>query len=228
MSMPLMWMLQVFFLPFFHFFTWPDSLSYLVVIPTAGWTLSWTAPPSTPPHWANLSYNVLFVRRWHVWCSELSTLKQEGVLLFLSCPSHLFENWLLLHWQSVVVAGPFKVIKSIVISVHAPVLLSIALPNLPLAERHWCFKSTLISDKSFFKFIEEQITFYFKVNAPSETSSLFVWDVFNAYIRGQIISYTANMKKQKQTERQLLIDKIKNVAQQYTVDKNPNVYKTQM
>lgn len=95
--------------------------------------------------------------------------------------------------------------KSRVISNYAPVLLSVALPGFPHAERCWHFNSTLLSNNSFSKFMEEETPFFFQVNAPLETSSLVVWDVFKAYIRGQII-YTANIKRQNQNEWQLLID----------------------
>lgn len=67
--------------------------------------------------------------------------------------------------------------QSIVISDHAPVLLSMTLPDLPVAERR--FNSTLLSNNDFLKFME-QITLFFDTNALSETSSLTIWDALKA------------------------------------------------
>lgn len=68
--------------------------------------------------------------------------------------------------------------QSIVISDHAPITMSLALPDLPQMRRHWRFISTLLSDTDFVKFMEEQITFFFDTNSSPETSSLIVWDAF--------------------------------------------------
>ena len=55
--------------------------------------------------------------------------------------------------------------------------------------------STLLSDNDFVNFMKEQISFLFQKNTSPDTASLVVWDALKAYLRGQIISYTANMKK---------------------------------
>lgn len=92
--------------------------------------------------------------------------------------------------------------RSIVILDHAPVTMSLSLPGLPKTRKHWCFNSTLLSD--FVTFMEEQITFFFDTNTTPDTSSLIVWDALKAYLWGQMISYTVNMKSKANTERQEL------------------------
>lgn len=115
--------------------------------------------------------------------------------------------------------------QSIVISDHAPVFLSMSLPNLPQIKRHWRFNSTLLSDSKFVKFMEEQISLFLEINNSSETSSLVVWDALKAFLRGQIISYSANMKKKASTERLELTKQIKEIDLQYAQSKNPELYK---
>lgn len=115
--------------------------------------------------------------------------------------------------------------QSIVISDHAPVVMSMSLPDLPAAERHWRFNSTLLSNNDFVKFLEEQITFFFDTNVSSETSSLTIWDALKAYLRGQIISFSANMKKRAQKERLELSDQIKEVDRRYAQIRTPELYK---
>ena len=111
------------------------------------------------------------------------------------------------------------------ISDHAPVVLSLALPDLPQIKKHWRFNSTLLSDSDFVKFMEEHISFFFQTNVSPDTPSLVVWDALKAYLRGQIISYTVNMKKKAHRERLELANQIKEIDKQYAQVKNPDLYK---
>lgn len=118
--------------------------------------------------------------------------------------------------------------QGIVISDHAPVVLSLALPDLPQVKKHCRFNSTLLSDNDFVNFMKEHISFFFQTNTSPDTSSLVVWDALKAYLRGQIISYTANMKKKAHRERLELADQIKEIDKQYAQVKNPDLYKTRV
>lgn len=115
--------------------------------------------------------------------------------------------------------------QSIVILDHAPLTLSMCLPNLPPIRRRWRFNSTLLSDAKFVKFMEEQIISFFEIHKSCETSSLIVWDALKAFLRGQIISYSANMKKKASTERLNLAKQIQDIDLQYAQSKNPELYK---
>lgn len=115
--------------------------------------------------------------------------------------------------------------QGIVISDHAPVVLSLALPDLPQIKKHWRINSTLLSDNDFVNFMKEHLSFFFETNTSPDTSSLVVWDALKAYLRGQIISYTANMRKRAHHERLELADQIKEIDKQYAQAKNPDLYK---
>ncbi len=110
------------------------------------------------------------------------------------------------------------------ISDHAPVVLSLALPNLPQIKKHWRFNSSLLSDDEFIKFIKEHITFFFQTNDTPDISCLAVWDAFKAYLRGQIISFTANMRRKAMQERLELAKQIKEIDQKYSLVKDPDLY----
>lgn len=113
--------------------------------------------------------------------------------------------------------------EPIVISDHAPVTLKMDFLNLPPHRKHWRFNTTLLSDNTFIQFIEEQIGFFFDTNTLTEISSLTVWDTLKAFLRGQIISYTANMKKTARKERQDLASQIKRIDQQCAQSGNKNL-----
>lgn len=73
-------------------------------------------------------------------------------------------------------------------------------------QRHqqWRLNSTLLSDGTFVKFIQEEIKIFLSVNMTPEISNLIVWDALKAYVRGLIIVYTARLKKENHKERSIL------------------------
>ena len=114
--------------------------------------------------------------------------------------------------------------QSILISDHAPVKLSISFPETP-QYKQWRFDSTLLSDDDFVKYMEKHITFFFNTNLTPGISVMVVWDAMKAYLRGQIISYTANLKRRLTKERLELSKKIKELDQMYAHSKNLETYK---
>ena len=73
--------------------------------------------------------------------------------------------------------------------------------------------------------MEDQIVFFLNTSETPEVSCLTVWDALKAYLRGQIILYTANMKRKAYKERKDLTNQIKEIDQQYAPFKNPDLYK---
>lgn len=69
------------------------------------------------------------------------------------------------------------------------------------------------------------MSLFIKTNITPETSSLIVWDTLKAYLRGQIISFSVNMKKKAHKERLDLANQIKEIDKRYAQDENPNLYK---
>lgn len=106
--------------------------------------------------------------------------------------------------------------QSIVISDHAPVVLTMSLPGLPQKITQWRFNSTLLSDDSFVKFMEKEIAFFLTTNMSLDMSSLYVWDALKAYLQGQIVAYTAQMKQKSYKERADLAHQIREIDKHYT------------
>ena len=77
--------------------------------------------------------------------------------------------------------------QSIVISDHAPLVMSMTFSGIPKPTRHWRFNSTLLSNEKFVKFMEGQISLFLDINNTPDVSALTVWDALKAYMRGQII-----------------------------------------
>ena len=114
--------------------------------------------------------------------------------------------------------------QSIVISDHAPLLMSLLLPGVPCPSRRWRFNSTLLADDDFVKYIEQEITFFLATNNTPQVSGLIVWDALKAYLRGQIISFTARKKAQSERERLALTAGITEVDRLYALQPTPELY----
>lgn len=77
----------------------------------------------------------------------------------------------------------------------------------------------------FVRFIEDEITFFLDTNASPDISYLTLWDTLKAFLRGQIIAYTAGMKRKSIQEQNELICKIGEIDKQYAQKKCPDLYK---
>lgn len=103
-------------------------------------------------------------------------------------------------------------------------MVSLLLPATPQFTKRWRFNSALLSDDKFIKFTEEQITHFLETNNTPDISALMVWDALKAYLRGQIISYTAIKKRQSEKERLDLSSKILDVDKQYALTQTSELY----
>jgi exonuclease III len=90
--------------------------------------------------------------------------------------------------------------QAIVISDHAPLLITLNLPSTSSGYRPWRFNTLLLSDTEFVKFISKEIHEFLEHNRTPGVSHCLIWETLKAYLRGQIISYSARVKK-KQQER---------------------------
>lgn len=59
-------------------------------------------------------------------------------------------------------------------------------------------------------------------------SNLTVWDALKAYLRGQIICYTANLKRRSVKERMDLSSRIKEIDKQFAQTKDPKLFRERM
>lgn len=64
-------------------------------------------------------------------------------------------------------------------------------------QRTWQLDPSLLLCTEFKKFVTEQIDFFLETNDCSNIRRRVLWEIHKAYIRGQIISYTAHQNKQR-------------------------------
>ena len=96
----------------------------------------------------------------------------------------------------------------IIISDHAPVSIRVTLPT-QRTERTWRLDTLLLADSDFVSFITEQIDFFLQVNRNEGISASTLWETLNAYLRGQIISCSAYIRKMKHENIEKLSSEIK-------------------
>uniref|UniRef100_A0A3B4V2V9 exodeoxyribonuclease III n=1 Tax=Seriola dumerili TaxID=41447 RepID=A0A3B4V2V9_SERDU len=88
-------------------------------------------------------------------------------------------------------------IQNIIISDHAPVVLSIVLADRQAIKRTWKFNNFLLRDEEFVSLIKNRISEFITLNEYSVPSIQTVWEAFKVTCRGWIISYSTAKKKQR-------------------------------
>ena len=99
------------------------------------------------------------------------------------------ENFLLLNSDKTEITY-----HSIVISDHF--LSNCFFPEQPAACRAWHLKSLLLSDSKFTKFVNTQIKFFTETNLTPDISHGTLWEIFKAFLRGRMFSFTSHSKKE--------------------------------
>lgn len=102
--------------------------------------------------------------------------------------------------------GPLPIVskfeyQAIVISDHAPVLMTLCIPTSHTNNHPWGLNTLLLSDEGFVNFISAEITSFFEYNHTPEMSPSIVWESMKAYLRGQIISYCALRLRKRNNAR---------------------------
>lgn len=79
--------------------------------------------------------------------------------------------------------------NTIVISDHAAVTYDLALPGLSMSRSPWRFNS--LNDSDFIAVIIDRIYLFISTNITPDVSAKTIWEACKAYLRGEIISYSA-------------------------------------
>ena len=98
--------------------------------------------------------------------------------------------------------------EAIVISDHGPLSMKIRIPNTQFNYRPWRLNPLLLSEETFVNFITSEIKQFLVINQTPGMSSLTVWESLKAYLRGQIISYSAHIKKTESARLKVLVDEM--------------------
>lgn len=96
--------------------------------------------------------------------------------------------------------------------------------NLARDPPRWKFNQKWLQDEAFIKYVGAEIDNYFKDNTM-QTTACIKWDVFKAFLRGHIISYTASKFRESRQNTQQLECKIQTQQEQVFRNSTPEVEK---
>lgn len=99
-------------------------------------------------------------------------------------------------------------IGHIALSDHAPVVMAIQPIRPNERSFSWRLNAMLLMDEKVTKFLKEQTDLFLEFNDKDGADPRIVWDTYKAYMRGMIISYTSQKKKEP-VRGNLLCNKIK-------------------
>ncbi|XP_051794339.1 calcium-binding mitochondrial carrier protein SCaMC-2-B isoform X1 [Acanthochromis polyacanthus] len=97
---------------------------------------------------------------------------------------------------------------AIVVSDHAPLCMKMFIPDTHFGFRPWRFNNLLLSDENFVRFINAEIKHFLEVNQTPGMSFCSIWEALKAYLRGQIISYSAHKKRENSKQLKQLNEAI--------------------
>lgn len=117
---------------------------------------------------------------------------------------------------------------AIVISDHAPLVMILNIPNSHSNYRPWRFNTLLLSDETFVKFVSIQINIFLEFNQTPGMSSSVVWESMKAYLRGQIISYSAQLRKAQNERLERLTTDILNIDMLIASTPTPDLLKQRL
>lgn len=118
--------------------------------------------------------------------------------------------------------------QAIVISDHAPLVMTLRIPTSHTNYRPWRFNSLLLSDNFFVEHISTEITSFLERNQTPGMSSSVVWESMKAYLRGQIISYSARIRKALNEKLVKLTDDILNLDARLALAPSDDLFKRRL
>lgn len=117
----------------------------------------------------------------------------------------------------------------IVISDHAPLcLLDILLLLHHTSRPPWRFNSLLLSDAAFCEYIYTSIDDFLLTNQTNSISYSLLWETLKAFLRGQIISYSAYIDKKLKNKKKDISDNIQALDDQYALNPTPELCKQRL
>lgn len=114
---------------------------------------------------------------------------------------------------------------NILISDHAPLSLDIRFKHRKDAQS-WRFDNTILKDKSFLKFMSEKLPEIIATNDTGDVDDSTLWEAIKAVLRGNIISFMANRKKQSEKRLAELDESITELENSYQVSPDHNTLKS--
>ena len=108
------------------------------------------------------------------------------------------------------------------LSDHTPVMVTIQI-NSQVGNTLWRLNSSILNYMPFKTQIKKEIEQFLKENNNGEVASEIVWDTLKAVLRGEIISYCAKKKKERQLRLAKLNEELGELETKHKKDLNANV-----
>ena len=117
---------------------------------------------------------------------------------------------------------------AIVISDHAPISMKIRFQNVSTTRAPWRLNTRLLSNEGFVEFVSKRIDYFLSFNKTPDVSASLLWESLKAFIRGEIISYSAFEEKCRKDKLATLSKRISQIDAIYAVSPSPQLYKERL
>lgn len=101
--------------------------------------------------------------------------------------------------------------------------MTLTFPDNILPRRVWRFNSRLLADEEFVAYMSNQIDFYLETNQTPDVCKHTLWEAMKAFLRGQIISYSASVNKKRMERTNQLISRINAIDQEHSQNPRANL-----
>uniref|UniRef100_A0AAQ5XLH4 Reverse transcriptase domain-containing protein n=1 Tax=Amphiprion ocellaris TaxID=80972 RepID=A0AAQ5XLH4_AMPOC len=112
---------------------------------------------------------------------------------------------------------------NILISDHSPVTISLNV-SLKKPTYSWRFNPNLLSDDSFIRTITTKLNDFIELNDNGEVFDSTLWETLKVVLRGDIISYTSALKKEREKRLVKINNSLPVLEKKYQNSKSPNDY----
>ena len=86
----------------------------------------------------------------------------------------------------------------------------------------------LLSNEGFVEFVSKRIDYFLSFNKTPDVSASLLWESLKAFIRGEIISYSAFEEKCRKDKLATLSKRISQIDAIYAVSPSPQLYKERL
>lgn len=81
----------------------------------------------------------------------------------------------------------------------------------------------MLASETHTEFIRSQIALYVQINKTPDVSKGTLWEALKAYVRGQIISYLAQLTRTQNARGKAITEQIVELVKQYAKSPNPEL-----
>lgn len=118
--------------------------------------------------------------------------------------------------------------QAIVISDHAPLSLDLSFATPKGDPPQWRLNSLLLSDQTFCEYITSSIDTFISINKSDSVSHSLLWETLKAFLRGQIISFSAHKNKTEKAAITNLTNSISDLDRAYSSNPTAELYKKRL